>query len=59
ENEAAAKNLPPALSQTIPHLNRGQDGNPVAVICTGFSCQPAESDAKQLATRLRQQLKAA
>ncbi|MBV9481037.1 MAG: thioredoxin domain-containing protein [Acidobacteria bacterium] len=59
ENELAAKNLPPALAQTIPHLNRGQDGNPVAVICTGFSCQPAESDAKQLATRLRQQLKAA
>jgi uncharacterized protein YyaL (SSP411 family) len=57
-NEVVPRNLPPALAETIPHLaifreERSQEEKTVAVICSGFSCQPPISDPEDLARRLR------
>ena len=44
----AVKNgsLPPGLSATLPHLPL--DGNPVALVCVGTSCQPPVGNADAL-----------
>jgi len=47
-NKAVPQNLPPALAETIPHLPAIKDGNSVAVVCAGFSCQPPVTDPEQL-----------
>ncbi len=47
-NEAAAKNLPPALAATIPHLPLLGSGKSFAVLCSGFACQPPVTDAAEL-----------
>jgi len=47
-NKAVPQNLPPALAQTIPHLPAIKDGKSVAVVCSGFSCQPPLTDPEQL-----------
>jgi uncharacterized protein YyaL (SSP411 family) len=59
ENEIAPQNLPPALAVTVPTLPVPYPAKTLAVICSGFRCQPPLSDADQLATALRQQLTAA
>ncbi|HEX4484673.1 MAG TPA: thioredoxin domain-containing protein [Terriglobales bacterium] len=51
-SEAVAQNLPPALAETIPHLPAVREGKTVAVVCSGFSCQPPVSDPEQLARNL-------
>ena len=52
-NKAVAQNLPPALAQTIPQLPAVKEGKTVAVICSGFTCQPPLSDPEELTQCLR------
>jgi uncharacterized protein YyaL (SSP411 family) len=40
QEKIAAKMLPPALAETIPNLPAVKNGDTVAVICSGFTCQP-------------------
>jgi uncharacterized protein len=47
-NKAVPQNLPPALSETVPHLAAIKHGKSVAVVCAGFSCQPPVTDPEQL-----------
>jgi uncharacterized protein len=56
-NEAVPQNLPPALAETIPHLPAIKDGKSVAVICSGFACQPPVTDPEQLRRSLGVALK--
>ena len=56
-NQVVAQNLPPALEETIPHLPAIQEGKSVAVVCSGFTCQPAVTDPEQLRRSLRIALK--
>jgi uncharacterized protein len=51
-NQAVPQNLPPALAETIPHLPAVKEGKTVAIICSGFACQPPISDPEELARRL-------
>ncbi len=48
ENQFAAA-LPPALAQTIPHLNASL---PQAIVCIETTCQPPTADPQQLAVSL-------
>jgi uncharacterized protein YyaL (SSP411 family) len=52
ENEAAPQNLPPALAETIPNLPEVKAGQPIAVVCSNFTCQPPVSDPQALAAAL-------
>jgi uncharacterized protein YyaL (SSP411 family) len=52
-NKAVAQNLPPALADTIPQLPALRQAKTVAVVCSGFNCQPPISDLDELAQRLR------
>jgi uncharacterized protein len=52
-NEAVVNNLPPRLVQTIPHLPEIKTGKTMAVVCSGFTCQPPISDLEELAEKLR------
>jgi uncharacterized protein YyaL (SSP411 family) len=54
ENEAMPQNLPPALAETIPNLPEVKAGKPVAVVCSGFTCQPPIHDPEQLSEAVRQ-----
>jgi uncharacterized protein len=47
-NKAVTQNLPPAMAETIPHLSASSDGKSVALVCSGFSCQPPISSPEQL-----------
>jgi uncharacterized protein YyaL (SSP411 family) len=47
-NKAVPQNLPPALAETIPQLPAIGEGKSVAVVCSGFSCQPPISNPEQL-----------
>jgi hypothetical protein len=47
-NKAVPQNLPPALAETIPHLPASSEGKSVALVCSGFSCQPPISSPEQL-----------
>jgi len=53
-NETVAQNVPPALAETI----RGFAGKPssqaMALVCSGFTCQPPVSDPEQLTHMLRE-----
>ena len=40
--------LPPALAETIPNLPAVKKGHTVAVICSGFTCQPPISEPAEL-----------
>jgi uncharacterized protein YyaL (SSP411 family) len=40
--------LPPALAETIPNLPAAKKGHTVAVICSGFTCQPPISEPADL-----------
>jgi uncharacterized protein YyaL (SSP411 family) len=42
--------LPPALAETLPHLPENEGA--VALICSGFTCQPPVSDAEALIAAL-------
>jgi hypothetical protein len=56
-NEVVAQNLPPALAETLPHLPGLGGDKSMAVICSGFSCQPPISNPEQLRERLSQALR--
>jgi uncharacterized protein len=47
-SKAVPQNLPPALAETIPHQPAIKEGKSVAVICSGFTCQPPVTDPEQL-----------
>jgi uncharacterized protein len=53
-NQAVPQNLPPALAQSIPQLPAVKEGKTVAVICSGFACQPPISDPEELQRSLQQ-----
>ena len=50
-DHVVAENLPPALAQTIANLPDMRKRS-VAVVCSGFSCQPPVSDFRELKTQL-------
>src|SRR5579863_2656320 len=52
-NKAVPQNLPPALAETIPQLPAIRQEKTVAVVCSGFTCQPPISDPDELARSLR------
>jgi uncharacterized protein YyaL (SSP411 family) len=56
-SKVVPQNLPPALAETIPQLPVINGGKSVAVICTGFSCQPPVADPEELRRSLRVALK--
>jgi uncharacterized protein YyaL (SSP411 family) len=51
--EAVPQMLPPALAETIPALPAIQQGKTVAVVCSGFSCQPPIVSPLELEKALR------
>jgi len=53
-NKAVPQNLPPALAETIPQLPAIQQDETVAIVCSGFTCQPPISDPDELSRSLRQ-----
>jgi len=55
-SHAVAENLPPALAATIPHLPQLKSGDPFAVLCSGFACQPPIHDPSQLRSALQSAL---
>jgi uncharacterized protein YyaL (SSP411 family) len=48
EGEVVAQMLPPVLTETIPNLPAIKEGKTVAVVCSGFACQPPISDPAEL-----------
>ena len=46
--EIVPQMLPPALAETIPNLPAIKDGKTVAVVCSGFACQPPVFDPEDL-----------
>jgi uncharacterized protein len=55
-SQVVAANLPPALAETIPNLPGIKDGKPMAVLCSGFACQPPIHTAEELTRALKQAL---
>jgi uncharacterized protein YyaL (SSP411 family) len=55
-NQAVAANLPPALASTIPNLPQLKSGKPLAVLCSGFACQPPVTDTAELRRELESAL---
>jgi uncharacterized protein YyaL (SSP411 family) len=51
--KAIPENLPPALAETIPQLPAVKGEKTVAIVCSGFACQPPISDPEELARILR------
>ena len=51
-NQAVPQNLPPALAETIPQLPAVKEEKTVAVVCSGFTCQPPISDPEELSRSL-------
>jgi uncharacterized protein len=47
-NQAVAANLPPTLAATVPELPGAKTGKTMAVVCSGFSCQPPVSTSEEL-----------
>lgn len=52
EGEAVPQMLPPALADTIPNLPAVKEGKTVAVVCSGFACQPPVEEPAALAKLL-------
>ena len=57
-HQAVPRNLPPALAETIPQLPAVKQERTVAVICSGFTCQPPISDPDELTRSLHRLLAA-
>jgi uncharacterized protein len=51
-DHVVAENLPPALAQTIPALPAISEKRTVALLCTGFSCQPPVESVEELCSLL-------
>jgi uncharacterized protein len=56
DGHAVAPNLPPALAATIPNVPGANEGKGIAVLCSGFTCQPPVSDPALLERQLRDTL---
>jgi uncharacterized protein len=56
DGHAVAPNLPPALATTIPNVPGANEGKGIAVLCSGFTCQPPVSDPALLERQLRDTL---
>jgi uncharacterized protein YyaL (SSP411 family) len=54
--EVVPQMLPPALAETLPNLPAIKEGKTVAVVCSGFTCQPPVADPGELREMLKQQL---
>jgi len=52
--EIVPQMLPPALAETIPNLPEVQQSRTVAVLCSGFTCQPPIADPEQLSHAVRE-----
>jgi uncharacterized protein YyaL (SSP411 family) len=52
-SQAVPQNLPPTLAETIPHLPEVKQRLAAALICTGLACQPAITNAEELAQALK------
>jgi len=52
--QVVPQKFPPALAETIPQLPQLKTGNSLAVICSGFSCQPPVYEPAELARALKQ-----
>src|SRR6266550_2485383 len=57
ESKVAAPNLPPALAETLPALPGLKQNKAMAIICTGFTCQPPISEPAELTRALREALR--
>jgi uncharacterized protein YyaL (SSP411 family) len=53
-DHAVAANLPPVLAETIPNLPAIKTRKSMAVLCSGFSCQPPVDDSEQLRLQLEE-----
>ena len=51
-DHVVAENLPPALAQTLPNLPAVKEKKSVAVLCSGFSCQPPVESLDRLVALL-------
>ena len=51
-DHVVAENLPPALAQTLPNLPAVKEKKTVAVLCSGFSCQPPVESVEALQASL-------
>jgi hypothetical protein len=58
-DHVVAENLPSALAQTIPNLPAVKEKKSIAVLCSGFSCQPPVDNAQALRRELERQAKVA
>ncbi len=54
QGEVVPQMLPPALAETVPNLPAIKEGKAVAVVCSGFTCQPPITEAEQLRETLKQ-----
>ena len=54
DSELAPQNLPPALARTLTALPQGKPA--MALICSGFTCQPPVTDAEELQRLLQKAL---
>ncbi len=57
--ESGEENLPPALAESIGNLPELKLGKSLAMVCSGFTCQPPIYDAERLGQFLRAAQKAA
>jgi uncharacterized protein len=53
EEKLVPQMLPPALAETIPSLPAIKEGKTVAVVCSGFTCQPPMEAPAELEKALR------
>ena len=51
-DHVVAENLPPALAQTLPNVPGIKQKKSMAVLCSGFSCQPPVESVEQLQSLL-------
>ena len=56
-NHVVAKNLPPALAETLPNLPQLRGGKSFAVLCSGNSCQPPVFEPAELERALHAALR--
>ncbi|HJW99214.1 MAG TPA: thioredoxin domain-containing protein [Terriglobales bacterium] len=54
-DHVVAQNLPPSLAQAIPNVPAIRQKKSVAVLCSGFSCQPPVDNPEALRQQLEQQ----
>ncbi|MGA9967920.1 MAG: thioredoxin domain-containing protein [Terriglobales bacterium] len=55
-NQVVPQNLPPTLAESVPQLPAVKEDQSVALVCSGFTCQPPISDPVELARNLRELL---